>query len=160
MSESRSSIFSPELLSRLSLREPSPATLPEAAWAGPWRVERRGCDGYAVVHEGASRPEVLTSSREVALLLAAVFPACGRGQLFWLGESEEAGEFPFILQTVMGACGMNGVARLRYLNDELLVPLSTAEYFLRSPAALSYLLEAASAEVLRLAVGGTSRAWC
>ena len=147
----RTSIFSPEFLNRVARREPSPATGPEAASAGPWRVERHGRRGYAVVHEGDSRPQALVSSREVALLLAAVFPACGRGQLFWLGESEDDDEFPFTLETVMGARGMDRVARLRYLSDELLVPLSTVEYLLRSPMALSYLLEAASGEALRFA---------
>ena len=157
MDVSRTSIFLPEFLRRISRREPWPDTASEAAWTGPWRVERRGRDEYAVVHEGEDRPEALACSREVALLLAAVFPACGRGQLFWLGESEEGGEFPFTLQTVKGAQGMDRAARLRYLSDELLVPLSTAEYFLRSPVALSYLLEAASAEVLRLADAELSR---
>ena len=157
MNDSRASIFSPELLDRLARREPSPATLPEAVRAGPWRVERRGRDEYAVVHEGEGKSEALASSREVALLLAAVLPACGRGQLFWLAKSEQEGEYPFTLETVMGARGVDCVARLRYLSDELLVPLSTAEYFLRSPVALSYLLEAASAEALRLAEAELAR---
>ena len=131
--------------------------MPEAVRAGPWRVEHLGRDEHAVVHEGEGKTEALASSREVALLLAAVFPACGRGQLFWLGESEKAGEYPFTLETVMGARGMDCVARLRYLSDELLVPLSTAEYFLRSPVALSYLLEAASAEALHVAQAELTR---
>ncbi len=140
-------VFSPEFLEQVSEREPTPITASEATWAGPWRVEPRG-EEFAVVRESGGEPVVVTERRETALLITAVLPATGRDQLYWLDRQGEGG---IALRTVRGRHGSVTAARLDHEIRGLAESLNVAEYLLRSPTALAFLLEAAPFETLEQA---------
>lgn len=162
-------VFAPEFLDRVGKRESQPVTTAEAAWAGPWRVEPHG-EEFAVLRESGGEPEAVTEVRETALLLAAIFPVVGRDPLYRLERGEEArqvddednadqeepieaflqdgddGRRGGALKTVLGPVGW-----LRALDEGVAEALSVAEYLLRSPTALAFLLEAAPVETLEQA---------
>ena len=143
-------VFAPEFLQLIGEREPPPFTTPEARWAGPWRVEERG-EKFAVVRESGGEPEAVTHQRETALLLAAIFPVVGRDLRYWLEREEVDGQPTIALKTVMGKRGFVTVGRLQAMHEDLVEPLSVAEYLLRSATALALLLEAAPLETLEQA---------
>ena len=55
-------------------------------------------------------PAAVASFRETALLLAAVFPFCGRGPMYWLGLGDDGPT----LETTLGEQGLEAVANLRH----------------------------------------------
>ncbi len=140
-------VFAPEFLEQAFEREPPPITGPEAAWAGPWKVEPQGGSFY-VVRESGGDPVVVTERRETALLLAAVLPVAGRDPLYWIERGEPEAE-----ATLKAARGKDVVTagRLRYEHRDIAESLNVAEYLLRSPTALALLLEAAPFETLEQA---------
>ena len=142
-------VFVPEFLQQVCERETPPITAAEATWAGPWRVEQRG-EEFAVIRESGGEPEAVTELRETALLLAAVLPVIGRDPLYCL-EREETERPEVTLKTVHGDRGFTTVGRLRSIHEGLVEPLNVAEYLLRSPTALAFLLEAAPFETLEQA---------
>ncbi len=76
-------VFAPEFLEQACEREPPPITGPEAALAGPSKVEPQG-GSFLVVRESGGDPVAVTEHRETALLLAAVLPVAGRDPLYWI----------------------------------------------------------------------------
>ena len=145
--QAKPNVFAPEFLRQAFAREPPPVTAFEARWAGPWRIEPQG-GSYFVVRESGGEPVAVTERRETALLLAAVLPVTGRDPLYHL---EPETEREVALKAVQGDRGLATVGRLRSIHEGLAGPLSVAEYLLRSPVALAFLLEAASFEALEQA---------
>ena len=137
-------VFAPEFLEQAFEREPPPITGPEAAWAGPWRVEPHG-EEFAVVRKSSGEPVAVTERRETALLITAVLPATGRDQMYWLDRQGKGG---IALKTVRGRHGSVSAGRLHHEIRGLAEALSVAEHLLRSPTALAFLLEAAPFETL------------
>jgi hypothetical protein len=138
------SIFTPEFLEALALMDPEGSAEPEAAWAGPWRVEE--WDGqFAVVREGDSEPGGVFGQRHVACLVAVVLPWVGRTRVYSLEEHGAQlvhGDRPG--RTV-------GLGKLRSAEPEVPEALNFIDFLLRSPQSLALLLEAANYESLRLA---------
>jgi len=144
-----SNVFSPEFLQLLYKQEAVPIGTQEATWAGPWRVERHE-EGYAVLRESADKPEAVTEFWETAAIMAAVFPIVGRENLYCL-ERVEGGDFGAVLKMLFGDRGWTTLGRLRLCHEGVVAPMSVAEHLLRSPAALAFLLSAASYESLQQA---------
>ncbi len=93
----------------------------------------------------------MTQLHETALLLAAIFPITGRDPRYWLEEETVDDKTTITLKTVRGRSGLVTAGRVRALHRGLVERLSVAEYLLRSPSALAFLLEAASFETLEQA---------
>ncbi|HKV08811.1 MAG TPA: hypothetical protein VJ725_11775 [Thermoanaerobaculia bacterium] len=130
-----------------------PLTGPEAETVGPWRVLPVGTEngGWAVLRLGESPdqgdwPAAVFNRRERALLAAAVLPGTGRDPLYRLHTDAEAGGF-FALE----ALGDGVAGYFRLFNEELKTALHVVDALVRSPLALSYLLEAAGPAALRQA---------
>ena len=142
------SVFSPEFLHRVSDRETPPLSAPEAMWAGPWKVEACGDENFAVVRQSGGAPEAVTERHDIALLLGAVFPVVGRDPLYRLEREDANGRDVAALKTLMGVSGFSTIGQLSAFHEDVVQPLSVAEYLLRSPASLALLLEAAPFETL------------
>ncbi len=140
-------VFAPEFLEQAFERDPPPITGPEATWAGPWKVELQG-ESFFVVRENGGEPVVVTECRETALLLAAVMPVVGRDPRYWIKRGKKPGNVR--LKTARGKDVVT-VARIRYEHRDLAESLNVAEYLLRTPTALAFLLEAAPFEALEQA---------
>ena len=146
-SKNPTSVFNPDFLDRLSHRDRSGSTFSEAEYAGPWTVRQRE-DGFAVLREadsGAGTPDAVFTEREIALLIAAVYPTMGREQRFQVATSEDAASVD-VSALVSGKLEKAGW--LRHMHPELVEALNVVEWLLRSLASLALLLEAASFEVL------------
>ena len=154
--QAQPNVFDPEFLQRARKREPPPITGPEATWAGPWKV-RSQSGSFFVLRESGGEPEAVTQDHETALLLAAVFPITGRAPLYWLERETVDDKRTIALKTVMGRSGFVTAGRLRAFHRGLVERLSVAEYLLRSPAALVFLLEAAPFETLEQAGAALAR---
>ena len=142
-------VFSHEFLQLVYKQEEVPIGTREATWAGPWRVEQHQ-EGYAVLRESDGKPEAVTEYRETAAVMAAVFPMVGRENLYCL-ESVEDGDYRAVLKSVLGDRGWTTLGRLRLCYEGIAERMSVAEYLLRSPAALAFLLEVAPYETLQQA---------
>ena len=130
-----------------------PLTGPEAETAGPWRVLPVGAEdgGWAVLRQGESPdsgdwPVAIFNRRERALLAAAVLPGTGRDPLYRLHMDAEAGSF-----YALEALGGEIAGYFRLFDEELRASLHVVDALVRSPLALSYLLEAAGPVALRQA---------
>lgn len=141
-------VFSREFLKFAASREPVPRSTHEASFAGPFRVEPLGNE-FAVVREIDGEPEAITQHYDIALMIAAVLPATGRHSRYWCClEQAEIGEKIHALQTINGPGGPATVGQLKSPNEDLPFFLDLLDHILRSPAALAFLIEAASAEAL------------
>jgi len=139
-------VFSPEFLEERKKREEAGAAA-EAAFAGPWRVVKRGSERFAVIHaalDDDGPEEAVFTSRETALLVAGLYPVLGRDNPYYF--SDDAGEPRAAVCRAAGGRELL-IGRLRYRHVELLEALHVAEYFLSSPEALAGLLGAASYDV-------------
>lgn len=130
-----------------------PLTGPEAETAGPWKVLPVGADegGWAVLRQEESPalgdwPAAVFNRRERALLAAAVLPGTGRDPLYRLHTDAEAGGF-----YALEALGGEVAGYFRWFDEELKTALHVVDALVRSPLALSYLLEAAGPVALRQA---------
>ncbi len=146
-------IFDPRLLARLEERREPALGLGEAVAAGPWRLEPRG-EHFAVLRECEPpdhKPLAVARFRELGCLIAAVYPATGRGNVYLAGEERE-GSRGFPVRTHRGDMSLEPVAWLRYNEDsDFFDALKLADHFMCSPASLAFLLEAVSADALRQA---------
>lgn len=145
--ERETTVFCPDFLKRKAAREPIPLSAHESTWSGPWTVGPAG-ERFAVRRTGDPTPVAVTSYRDTALLLAATLPAVGRGPLYWLTPERATGRRMFDLVTILGEQGPAVVGEFERHYEEILTPLSIAEYLVRSPSSLAYLLEAAPVETL------------
>ena len=138
-------VFTPDFLDHLDKTDYNGETEAEAEFAGPWRVVEQGRDRFAVLHETASndsRPAAVFKSRETATLVTGLYPVFGRPGLYTLdGEESELG---FALKCIVEGGDFHTIGFLRYHYPEFLEGFQVAEWFLRSPDALSRLLMAAS----------------
>ena len=75
----------------------------------------------------------------------------GRNPRYWLEEETVDDKPTFALKAVRGKSGLITAGRLRARHRGLVDRLSVAEYLLRSPSALAFLLEAAPFEALEQA---------
>lgn len=141
------SVFCREFLEQKDTRDPVPLSTHEAVWAGPWTVAAKG-EEFVIHRVGDPTPVAITRFRETALLLAATLPAVGRGPLYWLTPEKSDEHHRFGLTTTLGEQGPTVVGRFEKRHEELLGPLSIIEHLIRSPASLSYLIEAAPTESL------------
>ncbi len=141
-------VFTPEFLLGVERRDQESPSQFEASLAGPWQVteiaERRFAIHHAAAPMGEPPPAILTS-RETALLLAALYPLIGRANPFQLAHTQS--EEGFAIQTLAGG-HMHTLGWLRDTHSEVLEALHLAEGFLRSPIAFAGILEAASHEAL------------
>jgi hypothetical protein len=143
------SIFAPEFLACLTddVRDPLTAEAHnEAATAGPWAVRRRPEDGeWLVAAEGQpDRPPVaVVHDRNIALLVAAAYPALGRRVLRLRNE-----QGTFHLETL-------DYERLGTFQDhpydDMEPFLQMLEYLRRSPLSLAHFLFAARGPALEQA---------
>lgn len=137
--------FAPDFLSALRERD-EPAGANEADLAGPWSVQPHPDGGFAVLREWEKAAEgdlatAVFSSRELALLTAAVLPASGRAPLFRLRRRED--EAGFAVES-----GGEVVGYLRYFDVDVLAALHVAALLARSPQSLAMVLEAAGSSAL------------
>ena len=68
--------------------------------------------------------------------------------LYRLEREDANGRDVAALKTLMGVSGFSTIGRLSAFHEDVVQPLSVAEYLLRSPASLALLLEAAPFETL------------
>ena len=140
-------VFTSEFLQLLGERD-EPPTAGEADVAGPWRVEE--IPGvFGVFRSGESdprgfRPYAAFSSRQLALLAAAVLPGTGRDPSFRLDK--EAGPSGYAVRS-----GSETVGVLGLFDEKLVDALNVLEALVRSPQALADVLEAAGALALERA---------
>jgi hypothetical protein len=126
-----------------------PLTGPEADVAGPWMVlPMAGRTAWGVLRLGEDLdlgdwPAAVFTRRERALLAAAVLPGTGMDPRFRLRT--EAGEEGYALEERGGELA----GSFRLFNEDLKTALHVADALVRSPLALSYLLEAAGPLALR-----------
>ena len=142
-------VFTPDFLNHVERSDHESDTQYEAALAGPWHVVELDGRRFAVLRDGAGFHERLAAvleGRETALLLAAVLPLIGTTNPYRI-EPRSRDRLGLELQRIAGG-RLHSVGHLRYREPDALEALHLAEGFLRSPAALARLLEAASYESL------------
>jgi len=140
-------VFDPDFLERLAHRERTGLTFAEAEYAGPWTV-RQHPRGFAVMRESESdqgQSDAVFEERELALLVAAVYPTMGRPERHQLASTTGIAGVDV---NVLSAGRIQKVGWLRHLHPELVEALHVVDWLLRSPASLAMVLEAASYEVL------------
>jgi hypothetical protein len=141
-----SNAFSPDFLRRLDERD-EPITSAEADMAGPWSVEPLAGRGFGLFRAGERPPRgfppyALFPDRFLALLAAAVLPGTGREPLLHLGL--DAGPDGYDVRLDDGTV----VGHLGQFDEALIGGMNVAVALVRSPLALSLVLEAAGAVAL------------
>ncbi len=142
-----SNVFSSDFLDYIDRLDYTPISAGDVVWAGPWVVEPRDSQ-WAVRRQSGGETEAVVQSREIALLLAAVFPLFERQPLYSVKPIEDARQGA--LMTHFSTRGLTKIGELNYSYD-VDEPLSLLDYLLRTPDSLAFLLEAAPVETLRQA---------
>ena len=137
----RPNAFNPTFLQQFDQRDEPPAAT-EADVAGPWAIEPIPDQGFGLFRAGESlargfEPTAVFHERWMALLAAAVLPGTGRDPLLHL--SKEAGPDGYAVTLDGGEV----VGRLALFDERLLDAMNTVAGMVRSPQALTDLLEAA-----------------
>ncbi len=132
---------------------PTPGTAATAAGSSDDRASRhRRSEDFAVLREWerpeeGDEPYATFTTRELALLAAAILPATGREPLFRLGTEPDETGFPLLAQApAAGAGGPPGAAiagHLRDFDEDLAAGLNFVAALVRSPRSLARVLEAA-----------------
>ena len=125
-----------------------PVTAAEAETSGAWEAQPMPNGGWGVFRRGQAPergdvPAATFRRRERALLAAAVLPGTGRDPLLRLHLEPDLDGFP------LESPGGEVEGHLRLFDESLRDALHVAECLLRSPQALSRLLEAAGGIALR-----------
>ena len=144
-----SNVFAPAFLESMS-HEDDPVTASEAVNAGPWNVapthERRE---WAVVRAQVhDQPEAVFSTREAALLFAAVLPGIGREPLFLPDPQQSLTEGRHGVLSLWGEQGYKPIGWTRAFDQSYAEALHVVEAIVRDPLSLSYLIEAAGHSAL------------
>jgi len=131
-------VFNPEYLA--ALEHEASDTPAEAEVAGPWTIHPAG-NRWAVSTEGEP-PEVMATSPESALLVAALLPGTGREPLFRLRE--EIGPEGFALVGIDSSL----LAYVRHFHQNLAPAMHVVECLRRDPLSLARALHAARGPAL------------
>jgi hypothetical protein len=146
----RPNAFDLEFLERL-LEMDEPPAAQEAEWAGPWLLDPSPDGDFAFYRLGESakrghQPWARFRNQSEAVIAMALL-TCRREAAYRLSPTREALGYP--VRSRPGWC--ETVAWLSVFDEEWVQGFSFLEALLRSPQALSYLLEAAGGTVLERA---------
>jgi len=147
-----SNAFSPEFLDRLRRGQDHPPT-PEAANAGPFRVEWLGPDApsslpWACFSAGEATARACLADPELAYLLAAVLPLTERAPRFALVEDLDTEEDLYLLVSGFGdQHGDHGT--VRGWNENLPAILTALDELRVRPLAVAHFLLSLGDETLR-----------
>src|SRR5262245_19717422 len=132
-------VFNPEYLA--ALEHEASETPAEAEVSGPWTIHPAG-NLWAVTAEG-DPPEVMATSPEAAMLIAALLPGTGREPLFRMHkETSSEGEFALV------AADSALLAHARHFYQDLPHALHVVECLRRDPLSLARALHAARGPAL------------
>ncbi len=148
--EAKPNAFSADFLRELEQLVPEPASAFHAAWAGPWRVEKRGKE-YAVLRESDGRVEAMAEGRDLAELLAVALSISASKTRYCFERNREDDEFGIDLKVIREVGGFTTVAKLRSRLEHITDALKMLEKLLLLPQPLAYLLDAASPDYLNQA---------